>query len=126
LAPTSGISVDPVATSVPLALPTDSGNMASSKVTAGMFPHLHLVTPTQRQTIIEGKYINLASLLVPPSDNHDIRQIEVECGIEDRRVELDNYLQDIIDMAAKFKGKRFMNTTKPLLRRQQLLSRLKV
>ena len=26
------------------------------------------------------------------------------CGIEDRRVELDNYLQDIIDMAVKFKG----------------------
>jgi hypothetical protein len=53
--------------------------MASSKVTAVMFPHLHLVTPTQRQTIIEGKYINLASLLVPPSDNHGIRQIEADC-----------------------------------------------
>jgi len=56
----------------------DSDNMASSKNTAGMFPHLHLVTPTQRQTIIDGKYINLASLLVPPSDNHDIRQIEAD------------------------------------------------
>jgi len=47
LAPTSGISVGPITASVPLALPTDSGNMASSKVTAGMFPHLHLVTPAQ-------------------------------------------------------------------------------
>jgi hypothetical protein len=46
LAPTSGISVGPITASVPLALPTDSGNMASSKVTAGMFPHLHLVTPS--------------------------------------------------------------------------------
>jgi hypothetical protein len=131
LAPTSGISVGYVTASVPLVLPTDSGNMASSKVTAVMFPHLHLVKPTQRQTIIEGKYINLASLLVPPSDNHDIRQIEADgtvitvkakdarlqrdlslqefieafnmfknilCGIENRRVELDSYLQDIIDM----------------------------
>jgi hypothetical protein len=47
LAPTSGISVGPITASVPLALPTDSGNMASSKVTAGMFPHLHLVAPAQ-------------------------------------------------------------------------------
>ena len=78
LAPTSGISVGPITASVPLALPTDSGNMASSKVTAGMFPHLHLVTPAQWQTIIEGKYTNLASLLVPPSDNHDIREIEAD------------------------------------------------
>jgi len=54
LAPTSGISVGPVTASVPSALPTGlTGNMASSKVTAGMFPHLHLATPTQRQTIIE-------------------------------------------------------------------------
>ena len=79
LAPTSGISVGPVTASVPSALPTGlTGNMASSKVTAGMFPHLHLVTPTERQTIIEGKYINLASLIVPPSDNRDIRQIEAD------------------------------------------------
>jgi hypothetical protein len=119
------ISVGPVATSVPLALPTDSGNMASSKVTAGMFPHLHLVTPTQRQTIIEGKYIILASLLVPPSDNHDIRQIEVECGIEDRRVELDNYLQDIIDMAVKFKGKAFYEYHKAFAKKAAAIKQIK-
>jgi hypothetical protein len=75
-------SVGPITASVPLALPTDSGNMASSKVTAGMFPHLHLVTPAQWQTIIEGKYTNLASLLVPPSDNHDIREIEADGTVE--------------------------------------------
>jgi hypothetical protein len=40
-----------------------------------------LVTPAQRQTIIDGKYINLASLLVPASDNHDIRQIEADCYV---------------------------------------------
>lgn len=154
----NSISVSPVTTSVPLELPTDSGNMASSKATAGMFPHLHLVTPTQRQTIIEGKYINLASLLVPPSDNYDIRQIEADgtvitvkakdarlqrdlslqefieafnmfkniiCGIEDRRVELDNYLQDIIDMAVKFKGNTFYEYHKAFAKKAAAIKQIK-
>ena len=158
LAPISGINVGPVTASVPLALPTDSGNMASSNVTAGMFPHLHLVTPTQGQTIIEGKYINLASLLVPPRDNHDIRQIEaggtvitvkakyarlqrdlslqefietfnmfknIICGIEDRRIELDNYLQDIIDMAAKFKGNTLYEYHKAFAKKAAAIKQIK-
>ena len=84
--------------------------MASSKATAVMFPHLHLVTPTQRQMIIEGKYINLV-ITVKAKDARLQRDLSLQefieafnmfknilCGIENRRVELDSYLQDIIDM----------------------------
>jgi hypothetical protein len=110
----------------------------------------------KRPGTIEGKNINLASLVLPPSNNHDIRQIEADghycrckncssamgsflakfieafnmfkniiCGIEDRRVELDNYLQDIIDMAVKFKGKAFYEYHKAFAKKAAAIKQIK-
>lgn len=121
---------------------TRSTNFApGEKVSSNMFPHVQVVNAAQRQQIIEGKYINLASLLIPSNDNfHDTKQINADgsvllfkpkdarlqrdlslsefieafniyknviCESNDRRVEFDMYLQDIIDMAMKYKGTTF-------------------
>ncbi|CAC5422094.1 unnamed protein product [Mytilus coruscus] len=98
------------------------GNSDSMKVSAGMFPHIQTVSQTQRQNIKEGKKIKAdgSILLLKPKDHRLQRDLSIHeyieafnifknivCEFGDRRVELDMFLQDIIEMATKFKGDIF-------------------
>ena len=124
--------------------PGSSGLQSSmpQRISTSMFPHIQTVSPAIRKQIIEGKYINLASLLQPSDNNQDYKTINendgsvilvknkdprlqrnlqlnefieafniyknVVCELEpSRRVEMDMYAQDIINMATKFKGPVF-------------------
>lgn len=117
------------------------GSNQFTRISSGMFPHIQVVTPAIRKQIIEGKYINLATLLSTQENSHDFRNVDesdgsvillkyknpqlqrnlniqefleafniyknVICETQDRRVEFDMYIQDIIDIASKYKGPVF-------------------
>ena len=73
-----------------------------SKITAGMFPYLHPVSTTQRNNIKEGKYINLAPLLITPIDSNEIRQNGADGTViavktKDQRLQRDLSLQEFIE-----------------------------
>ena len=75
---------------------------------AGMFPHIRAVTPSQRQNIIEGKYINLASLLLDNETIQELKQVDSEGTTmyvkpRDVRLHLDLSIQEFIEAFTIYK-----------------------
>ncbi|CAG2199079.1 unnamed protein product [Mytilus edulis] len=116
----------------------DTGSYHTTKVSSGMFPHVQAVAPNVRKQILEGKYINLATLLNNQENVQDYKTVDesdgsvllikhrdprlqrnlsiqefleafniyknIICEKQDRRIEFDMYIQDIIDISARYKG----------------------
>ncbi|VDI62454.1 Hypothetical predicted protein [Mytilus galloprovincialis] len=106
-----------------------------------MFPHVQAVAPNVRKQILEGKYINLATLLNNQENVQDYKTVDesdgsvllikhrdprlqrnlsiqefleafniyknIICEKQDRRIEFDMYIQDVIDISARYKGPVF-------------------
>ncbi|CAG2199581.1 unnamed protein product [Mytilus edulis] len=119
----------------------DTGSYHTTKVSSGMFPHVQAVAPNVRKQILEGKYINLATLLNNQENVQDYKTVDesdgsvllikhrdprlqrnlsiqefleafniyknIICEKQDRRIEFDMYIQDIIDISARYKGPVF-------------------
>ncbi|CAC5368602.1 unnamed protein product [Mytilus coruscus] len=119
----------------------DTGSCYTAKVSSGMFPHVQAVAPNVRKQILEGKYINLATLLNNKENVQDYKTVDesdgsvlfikhrdprlqrnlsiqefleafniyknIICEKQDRRIEFDMYIQDIIDISARYKGPKF-------------------
>jgi hypothetical protein len=76
---------------------------------AGMFPHIRAVTPSQRQNILEGKYINLASLLLDNETIQELKQVDSEGTTmyvkpRDVRLHLDLSIQEFIEAFTIYKN----------------------
>ncbi|CAG2199737.1 unnamed protein product [Mytilus edulis] len=119
----------------------DTGSYHTTKVSSGMFPHVQAVAPNVRKQILEGKYINLATLLNNQENVQDYKTVDesdgsvllikhrdprlqrnlsiqefleafniyknIICEKQDRRIEFDMYIQDVIDISARYKGPVF-------------------
>ncbi|CAG2186509.1 unnamed protein product [Mytilus edulis] len=119
----------------------DTGSYHTAKVSSGMFPHVQAVAPNVRKQILEGKYINLATLLNNQENVQDYKTVDesdgsvllikhrdprlqrnlsiqefleafniyknIICEKQDRRIEFDMYIQDVIDISARYKGPVF-------------------
>ncbi|CAG2255290.1 unnamed protein product [Mytilus edulis] len=119
----------------------DTGSYHTTKVSSGMFPHVQAVAPNVRKQILEGKYINLATLLNNQENVQDYKTVDesdgsvllikhrdprlqrnlsiqefleafniyknIICEKQDRRIEFDMYIQDVIDFSARYKGPIF-------------------
>jgi hypothetical protein len=75
---------------------------------AGMFPHIRAVTPSQRQTILEGRYINLASLLLDNETIQEFKEVDSEGATmyvkpSDVRLHRDLSIQDCIEAFTIYK-----------------------
>lgn len=86
-----------------------SGINSTGVVHAGMFPHIRSVTSTQRQNIIEGKYINLASLLVSPDSTPEYKQVNIDGTVvfakpKDLRLQRNLNIQEFIEAFTVYKN----------------------
>ena len=122
----------------PLATMMEKTTMSQFGYAPDSLPFVETVSPHLRKNILEGKEVNLASLLIPqysgpspmftssgekydkpdPKLNRNLSITEfmqafgtyknIMCeGYPNRRVELDLYERDIIEMATKYKDSRF-------------------
>ncbi|CAC5418082.1 unnamed protein product [Mytilus coruscus] len=119
----------------------DDSSHTYAVVSSGMFPHVQAVEPNVRKQILEGKYINLATLLNNQENVQDYKTVDesdgsvllikhrdprlqrnlsiqefleafniyknIICEKQDRRIEFDMYIQDVIDISARYKGTVF-------------------
>ncbi|CAG2206565.1 unnamed protein product [Mytilus edulis] len=58
----------------------DTGSYHTTKVSSGMFPHVQAVAPNVRKQILEGKYINLATLLNNQENVQDYKTVDESDG----------------------------------------------
>ncbi|CAG2199677.1 unnamed protein product [Mytilus edulis] len=58
----------------------DTGSYHTAKVSSGMFPHVQAVAPNVRKQILEGKYINLATLLNNQENVQDYKTVDESDG----------------------------------------------
>ncbi|CAC5420092.1 unnamed protein product [Mytilus coruscus] len=58
----------------------DTGSYYTAKVSSGMFPHVQAVAPNVRKQILEGKYINLATLLNNQENVQDYKTVDESDG----------------------------------------------
>ncbi|CAC5415269.1 unnamed protein product [Mytilus coruscus] len=119
----------------------DTGSYYTAKVSSDMFPHVQAVASNVRKQILEGKYIDLATLLNNQENVQDYKTVDesdgsvllikhrdprlqrnlsfqefleafniyknIICEKQDRRIEFDMYIQDVIDISARYKGPDF-------------------